>query len=851
MLTRDKKAKTSKVKVPFDWSATDNDDLLRLVVQGALDTGPAASRSAFLLHMVNKEFKGVVEELVKPKLSGLQGKYEFWRKKVSEHKIAKRQREAGMHHPNAGSLSEEQKKADREEKKKCENALTDLNVALCCFIGMGKTDKMIAYLKEGHDRRYNQNFSFRFTWTWLSAICNNRCMACAGAGKRCIFTGGRKEDAPVQQKFACGVSQPFHAKRSCIDAMTIGVSEYDPFQAHDRLRLLTDKDQLTHYNYVRVKSMLLAKGIMDVKGQEVKNIFNRGNGHEWPANRREHDRLLFIDRHWYVPAGETVAGRLKLTPNQQGVADRFLQQTLSFQKKEADAIHKARLRKFLEEFRIYLRSVANRKSLPGTVELFPGFSTTFSRLLMIHDPNYRGLGDKTEKKSGRMENLRHTELYASVFEMEVFRKVMANVVFANRFLDQVTKDATPDSECLFSNYAMSWACSMIAGDTPGKTGSWRAGIDNPPDITTQHGVFANPQHTVLDNHFKLALFLYDRIGAAGWDFNIDVVPKDMPAIDKRPSPNRLVVGSHDVQSNVLQWTLEHKERNILVGGVVYSKHTHDDITEWHKSLTEAFACIDCDIQLPRIVPPKPTWKATYNRKAVEEILVYYQQMSPLVFFEETRGPFLHMLGLNVVQMQQASQNHLRRWTFHDTFPSASFMPPTDTGEYYKYMLGDDKVQFKPLPPLVKPYAPVQVPELPKPGQLDEQDDSAPIQKSQPALKGILKRKPVDYSPTSPKYSPTSPSYSPTSPSYSPTSPTLRKQHSEHGSPAFNPESVRGSPNLADWESVWKKGPVSGPVNEGLEDADEVEKIRISVSDNEDDDFMDSDDPIEESGAEDV
>ena len=63
MLARDKKAKMPKVKVPFDWGASDNNDLVRLVVDGALDTGAHASRSVFILHMVNKEFKGVVEEL--------------------------------------------------------------------------------------------------------------------------------------------------------------------------------------------------------------------------------------------------------------------------------------------------------------------------------------------------------------------------------------------------------------------------------------------------------------------------------------------------------------------------------------------------------------------------------------------------------------------------------------------------------------------------------------------------------------------------------------------------------------------------------------------------------------------
>ena len=821
---RSKKAPV--VKVPFDWGANQNDELVRLIIQGALDTGMVANRSVFLLHMVNKEFKAAVEGLVKPKITALQLQYEEWRKMVRVHTQAKRGRSVRQ-----DQWSAEDRAADKTEKENTAKAKEVVKLSFCLLAGSAKADKLVDYITDGHANRLStyrySNFSMRFTWTYMSAMLNERCMACAGAGKRCLFNCGRKDESICQQRFAQGVSQPFFARYSCIEWQMIDTgSSLHPMSDHERVRpKLTARDDRSHYNFLRAKTMLLASGIMDVTGSQAGAIL-------CPANSPDPNGPLFLDKHWYVPKHHTLEGRLKLTNKQRRTAEQYLKANLSFKKKEDDAIAKARLLKFRHEFEMYMVATSSCSSTAFSLHSWPSLMATFAHLLKVHDPNNKNVEDRCEKKSGRLENLRHVQLYGSIFEIPVFRNLASNLKFAIKYLE---------GDKRYSIRAIEWACLLTAGQCPGKTGSWRKSIDNPCCIVEKTYAIDKQSDSLYDM-YGVAVHLYDCISKPGWDFRIEMVTR---RVDRDVMPHRDVVPDSEAHNSPMQWVLEHTGKGILIGGQLSFTLAYDDVAEWLKVLHTAFdEYVDSDIMLPRTVPPKAVWKNWHMPRCKDEILTFYQALTPLIFFEETRAPFLNMLQLDVEEMKRAAQKHYDRWGYHDTQPKVSFMPPINFYHYATFIYDEPGCEFKRLPPAVAPYKPVKVPDLPLPGHLDKQDGDAPVQKK---LKGILANAHEGGKVCQP-----SPAYSPTSPAYSP------------NSPAYDPVEARLSPNPTDWE---RKQSGSGPVNEGLDGAESAGDFVDSDDDDELDhnqkamlaaigssaapELSDDEDPIEESEDEDA
>jgi len=740
----------------FDFDATNNSDLLQLILDGALTAKWPYTKSLYLWSCTHKEGRNQVRARLQPMLSRMETGWIRLRAVQLEHtqahtvqrSLQKQRRE------NAGGAAL-QVDVDKAHTRTLElhNQYTTQNTELRILVGdlinANAATRLLAFLdtalrKASGRRPDNQAWidHFNFSWDYVTFahVCLELCMMCSGRGKRCTHKSSNADASyPINERddwqFPIGQSnQIFYSKIRCCNWTTCTVmcvsSTQGPYdRARDALSInvagRNPKEAKVFTNHLARAMLRQADEFCAKKADRFFCVpvsgpppvppahrYGRAN-HVWERYKQACSQPLALELNRYIPRDMTLQGRLGLNEEQMQLAVQEAKRIGTMKQMELDAIRDARCKKFVEDAGFFIRSRLPGETYSSMCETFP----SLDRTMKLHIDSFNA-----EQKP-----------FCDVLGIEPCERVLRHVI------NIVSKWAPLEVELLgpkaaHSSEAWEWLFNFDSGKRPlldAKPAPWRVMMDA---VLEPCGLPAEPAAT--ERYYQIAaLDLFDRLNST-WEFRIE----------STSGPGQIR----------LHWNLESSKHNTVLTGPI-AIPPPEELVKRHKMLKLCFDQFPSlkdggDLHLPRAPPTRHVIECArsgHSRRGAEEMQAYFTEVvSLLILFPETRGAGLGAIGLSGSTVVKALDRS------HGTWAVAAARDTRDCPLYASdYTLW---ICQNPLGSKLRVHGVRPGPSFKDIVQMEIESNAF---RPSPA-----------YSPTSPQYSPTSPQYSPTSPMFDPLSP---------------------------------------------------------------------------------
>ena len=740
------RTKRSSLKVPFDLGGCDHCDLPTFLVDGALAKGWPATKTIFKMQMLNTEWNEAVTIAMNKLIDQYNNAMEAWTVFAAEKRRVWGQ-QTYLTSTNSTAVERAARDAERAADRTAINLkLGELTSLLLPLLGSHKALKLTMWLDE-RVKETRRRFNFVFTYTFLAAVVLERCMGCAGQGRRCehvwlaATTSVSSRCFPVQ--WPCGQANiTLYIAPKCLDKLTLKVDwgTGDPFRNAKTIAGNTEAEKQTLWNVTVAKAML-RKAQIFTTDHMTDDIFY-GDPSVYTGDRH----ILFLENNFYVNPNRTLQGRLGI--NSMDVIKLDAQATLESRNEEARVRRQVRTSRFERDINNYLSDniCMSNKDMH---ELYPSFVDSLKRLITLGDPvqinpssylpeelrsaeeteelqlfNPLNQDVETTRRSGSASQsarnfmLTHEPRAGSgaVNAMEIprVRNFTQRLVYAHSYVRLIYENiyGVPPSGA-----ALEWMLDLYTGAVPGPPHPDRRLMDN-PELSPLR---PDPQRTwpgigkAEDKHLRrynvsiwdlTGLFLFDAIGNDDWDFSIQRVSElEEVAPGRRTMPtNTFPVWGFKLHDIV--WVLKNEKR-----GIVFFDHqrayTKKVFPIKHAELLAAFAKAQptSELELPRVVPPGVFKHSATKPTVNEDYLHYLQEMSVLMHFKATRAIFMNYLGMTSYGLMCTVKSHQALWQGGHIKPGGVYVPLWDRdylnwllGKPFKLSSGPDEAEI-PLPPI--------------------------------------------------------------------------------------------------------------------------------------------------------
>lgn len=656
-----------------------NDDLMRIVLDKAVEAGHPYTASVFEWAMTCKELRDLARPRIMAGLSAIRAAYESWctadllhRRCVvtrlpveeedsdaeqTEEQIARRQVLLEKH------AAQKQQKSNLQQE--ATNAKTAMTIEIASWAGEHGASNTSNWIGRMHTlpRRLGRTFAFEIDYPIFAHLVRGLCMACSGAGHRCKLVansppsmvgadGQFRTEEPYWQWPLGQYGGTMYAKKKCVEWQVVSCKKDQRPLAYIDFPSARPSSfpQRRLFTGVYARALLHQKDIYDEGSLEALRLLfpQRGDAINIAHGLNSDVMLeLFVGPHKYVPEQFQLVHRLGLTNDEIKAAAAERDAIFQMKADEQKARVQRRLLKFRNDASLFLSRHLPGDTLESICKHFPTFSATLDNAILHNDPAF-----DTRRQGGA----RVVHPYIDAMSIPAVLDLCKRLVFAITVLGVADISIVGCGEGA-SACAYEWAAMLTSGSFPGPFEPNTLRVDWPE---RHRKLTPTPFHWKLTPgimHYAVcALHLFDSIGTSQWDFGF-VMSKQYGPIASNLC--HIIHVEDDAKGRPLSWVedglcweMVNRVKKIRFASPVVLM-AYEDIIPWHNMVVNAFKnatnLSNCgELHLPRCVPTRRTWDRARaeQRNDMEEVRSYLTEMCTLcALFPETRHAGLFLVNI--------------------------------------------------------------------------------------------------------------------------------------------------------------------------------------------------------------